>query len=154
MQVVVGEGPAGAALIESPIDKLIFTGSVATGKRVGEAAARRLLPVVLELGGKDPMIVLDDADVEIASSGALWGAFMNCRPDLPVGRALLRSSQSVRAVSGSLPDEDGETAGGKRHRLRGGDRADDPRASVEDRRGAGGGRGACRERVCWQAESG
>jgi len=77
MQVVIGEGPAGAALIEAPIDKLIFTGSVATGKRVAEAAARKLLPVVLELGGKDPMIVLDDADLEIASSGALWGAFMN-----------------------------------------------------------------------------
>ncbi len=77
MQVVVGEGPTGAALIDSPIDKLIFTGSVATGKRVGEAAARRLLPVVLELGGKDPMIVLDDANLDIASSGAVWGAFMN-----------------------------------------------------------------------------
>ena len=77
MQVVIGEGPAGAALIDSPIDKLIFTGSVATGKRVAEAAARKLLPVVLELGGKDPMIVLDDADLDIASSGALWGAFMN-----------------------------------------------------------------------------
>jgi acyl-CoA reductase-like NAD-dependent aldehyde dehydrogenase len=77
MQIVVGEGPVGAALIESGIDKLIFTGSVATGKRVGEAAARRLLPVVLELGGKDPMIVLDDADLDVASSGALWGAFMN-----------------------------------------------------------------------------
>jgi acyl-CoA reductase-like NAD-dependent aldehyde dehydrogenase len=77
MQVIVGEGPAGAALIESPIDKLMFTGSVATGRRVGEAAARRLLPVVLELGGKDPMIVLDDADVDIASSGAVWGSLMN-----------------------------------------------------------------------------
>ncbi len=77
MQVVVGEGATGATLLESPIDKLIFTGSVATGKRVGEAAARRLLPVVLELGGKDPMIVLDDADLEIATSGAIWGAFMN-----------------------------------------------------------------------------
>ncbi len=77
MQVVIGEGLAGAALIDAPIDKLIFTGSVATGKRVAEAAARKLLPVVLELGGKDPMIVLDDADLEIASSGALWGAFMN-----------------------------------------------------------------------------
>lgn len=77
MQVVIGEGPVGGALTESAIDKLIFTGSVATGKRVGEAAARRLLPVVLELGGKDPMIVLDDADLEVASSGALWGAFMN-----------------------------------------------------------------------------
>ncbi len=77
MQVMIGEGPTGAALTEAPIDKLIFTGSVATGKRVGEAAARRLLPVVLELGGKDPMMVLDDADLEIASSGAVWGAFMN-----------------------------------------------------------------------------
>jgi succinate-semialdehyde dehydrogenase/glutarate-semialdehyde dehydrogenase len=77
MQVMIGEGAAGAALIDSPIDKLIFTGSVATGKRVAEAAARKLLPVVLELGGKDPMIVLEDADLEIASSGALWGAFMN-----------------------------------------------------------------------------
>jgi acyl-CoA reductase-like NAD-dependent aldehyde dehydrogenase len=77
MQVVIGEGPTGAALIDSPIDKLIFTGSVATGKRVAEAAARKLLPVVLELGGKDPMIVLDDADLDIASSGAMWGAFMN-----------------------------------------------------------------------------
>jgi len=77
MQVVVGEGPVGAALTESAIDKLIFTGSVATGKRVAELTARRLLPVVLELGGKDPMIVLDDADLEIAASGAMWGAFMN-----------------------------------------------------------------------------
>src|SRR5208337_2854108 len=77
MQVVIGEGPVGAALLESPIDKLIFTGSVATGRRVGEAAARRLLPVVLELGGKDPLIVLDDADVDIASSGAVWGSLMN-----------------------------------------------------------------------------
>jgi acyl-CoA reductase-like NAD-dependent aldehyde dehydrogenase len=77
MQVIVGEGPAGAALIESAIDKLMFTGSVATGRRVGEAAARKLLPVVLELGGKDPMIVLDDADVDIASSGAVWGSLMN-----------------------------------------------------------------------------
>ncbi len=77
LAVVLGEGPAGAALIESDIDKLIFTGSVATGKRVAEAAARRLLPVVLELGGKDPMIVLDDADLDVASSAAVWGAMMN-----------------------------------------------------------------------------
>ncbi len=93
MQVVVGEGPVGAALTESAIDKLIFTGSVATGKRVGEAAARRLLPVVLELGGKDPMIVLDDADLEVASSGALWGAFMNAgQTCLSVERCYVHSS--------------------------------------------------------------
>jgi len=77
LTVVLGEGLAGAALIESKIDKLFFTGSVATGKRVAEAAARRLLPVVLELGGKDAMLVLDDADVDVASSAAVWGAMMN-----------------------------------------------------------------------------
>ena len=76
-QVVIGEGPAGAALLEAPIDKVIFTGSVATGKRIAQAAAQRLLPVVLELGGKDPMIVLADADVDVASSAAVWGAFVN-----------------------------------------------------------------------------
>src|SRR5580693_4808424 len=76
-QVVIGDGPAGVALVHSPIDKLIFTGSVATGKRIAAAAAERLLPVVLELGGKDPMLVLDDADVDVASSAAVWGAFVN-----------------------------------------------------------------------------
>ncbi len=76
-QVVIGEGPAGAALLDSSIDKLVFTGSVATGKRIAAAAAERLLPVVLELGGKDPMLVLDDADVDVASSAAVWGAFVN-----------------------------------------------------------------------------
>jgi acyl-CoA reductase-like NAD-dependent aldehyde dehydrogenase len=76
-QVVVGDGAAGAALLDSPIDKLVFTGSVATGKRIAQAAATRLLPVLLELGGKDPMLVLDDADLEVASSAAVWGAFLN-----------------------------------------------------------------------------
>jgi succinate-semialdehyde dehydrogenase/glutarate-semialdehyde dehydrogenase len=75
--VVTGDGATGVALIQSKIDKLIFTGSVATGKRIAVAAAERLLPVVLELGGKDPMLVLDDADVEVASSAAVWGAFVN-----------------------------------------------------------------------------
>ena len=76
-QVVIGEGPTGATLVESGIGKLIFTGSVATGRRIAQTAAARLLPVVLELGGKDPMIVLDDAEVDVASSGAVWGAFVN-----------------------------------------------------------------------------
>ena len=76
-QVVVGDSATGAALMQSPIDKLVFTGSVATGKRIAVAAAERLLPVVLELGGKDPMLVLDDADIEVASSAAVWGAFVN-----------------------------------------------------------------------------
>ena len=76
-QVLPGEGATGAALVGSEIDKLVFTGSVGTGRRIAQIAAERLLPVVLELGGKDPMIVLEDADVEVASSGAVWGAFVN-----------------------------------------------------------------------------
>jgi succinate-semialdehyde dehydrogenase/glutarate-semialdehyde dehydrogenase len=77
LQVITGEGGAGAALLAADVQKVVFTGSVATGKRVAQAAAGRLLPVVLELGGKDPMIVLEDADVDVASSAAVWGAFMN-----------------------------------------------------------------------------
>ena len=76
-QVIVGDGITGKTLTESALDKLIFTGSVPTGKRVAQASAARLLPVTLELGGKDPMLVLDDADVDVASSGAVWGAFVN-----------------------------------------------------------------------------
>jgi acyl-CoA reductase-like NAD-dependent aldehyde dehydrogenase len=76
-QVLPGEGETGAAVVKSEIDKLVFTGSVATGRRIAQIAAERLLPVVLELGGKDPMIVLEDADVDVASSGAVWGAFVN-----------------------------------------------------------------------------
>jgi succinate-semialdehyde dehydrogenase/glutarate-semialdehyde dehydrogenase len=76
-QVVPGDGATGAALVNASIDKLVFTGSVATGKRIAQTAGARLLPVVLELGGKDPMLVLDDADVDVASSAAVWGAFVN-----------------------------------------------------------------------------
>jgi succinate-semialdehyde dehydrogenase/glutarate-semialdehyde dehydrogenase len=77
LEVVAGDGTTGAALVEAGVDKIMFTGSVATGKRVAEAAARRLVPVVLELGGKDPMVVLEDADVGVAASAAVWGAFCN-----------------------------------------------------------------------------
>ena len=76
-RVITGNGATGAGVLTAPIDKLVFTGSVPTGKRIAHDAAARLLPVVLELGGKDPMLVLDDADIEIASRGAVWGSFVN-----------------------------------------------------------------------------
>jgi succinate-semialdehyde dehydrogenase/glutarate-semialdehyde dehydrogenase len=78
LQVLPGDGSTGAALCAAGVDKIVFTGSVATGKRVAAAAAARLLPVVLELGGKDPFVVLEDADPEVAASGALWAGLMNC----------------------------------------------------------------------------
>ena len=77
MQVVDGFGETGAALIASGVDKIVFTGSVATGRRVAAACAERLVPCVLELGGKDAMLVLEDADVDVASSAAVWGSMMN-----------------------------------------------------------------------------
>jgi acyl-CoA reductase-like NAD-dependent aldehyde dehydrogenase len=77
LEVVTGDGSTGAALVEAGVDKVMFTGSVPTGRRVAEAAARKLLPVVLELGGKDPMIVFEDADLSAASEAAVWGAFAN-----------------------------------------------------------------------------
>lgn len=77
LEIKTGDGSTGAALIDARVDKIMFTGSVATGKRVAEAAAKYLTPVVLELGGKDPMIVLEDADIKNAARGAVWGAFAN-----------------------------------------------------------------------------
>jgi succinate-semialdehyde dehydrogenase/glutarate-semialdehyde dehydrogenase len=75
--ILTGDGETGAALARSELNRIIFTGSVATGKKIMAAAAENLVPVVLELGGKDPMIVLRDADLDVASSAAVWGAFAN-----------------------------------------------------------------------------
>jgi len=77
LSVLLGDGETGQALTEVGVDKISFTGSVETGRKVAEACARQLLPCTLELGGKDPMIVCSDADIERASGGALFGAFMN-----------------------------------------------------------------------------
>ncbi|MGH9818690.1 MAG: aldehyde dehydrogenase family protein [Pyrinomonadaceae bacterium] len=77
VQIVTGDGRTGAALVEAGTDKIMFTGSVATGKKVAEAAAKNLTSIVLELGGKDPMIVFDDANLELAAAAAVWGAFCN-----------------------------------------------------------------------------
>ena len=77
LEIVTGDGSTGAALVEAGVNKIMFTGSVATGKRVAEAAAKQLIPVVLELGGKDPMIVLEDAKLENAARAAIWGAYAN-----------------------------------------------------------------------------
>ncbi len=76
--IVQGGGEVGQALIDASPDKVLFTGSVATGRRVAEACAKRLIPSVLELGGKDAMIVLADADLEVVSSAAVWGSYTNC----------------------------------------------------------------------------
>lgn len=77
VQIVTGDGSTGAALVEAAPDKIMFTGSVATGMKIAAAAAKNLTSVVLELGGKDPMIVFADANLELAAGAAVWGAFCN-----------------------------------------------------------------------------
>ncbi len=76
--IVAAGSSVGTAIFEPPVQKIVFTGSTAVGKWIQQVAAKHFIPTVMELGGKDPMIVLDDADLEMASSGAVWGAFTNC----------------------------------------------------------------------------
>jgi aldehyde dehydrogenase (NAD+) len=77
LQVVVGYGETGNALCRAAIDKLAFTGSPATGRKVMAACAENLTPVLIEAGGKDALLVAEDADVEAAADAAAWGAFSN-----------------------------------------------------------------------------
>src|SRR5271169_3768976 len=76
LQIATGDGETGAALVEE-VDMIMFTGSTRTGRKVAEAAARRLIPASLELGGKDPMIVLSDADVDRAANFATYYSMQN-----------------------------------------------------------------------------
>jgi acyl-CoA reductase-like NAD-dependent aldehyde dehydrogenase len=78
LQVVYGAGDVGEMLVRHPeIDMVAFTGSQETGRKVGLAAAERLIPANLELGGKDPFIICDDVDIEVAAQGAVWAACLN-----------------------------------------------------------------------------
>jgi succinate-semialdehyde dehydrogenase/glutarate-semialdehyde dehydrogenase len=76
-QIVTGDAETGRALVESGVDMIVFTGSVATGRVVAEACARRLIPCVLELGGKAPAVVCADADLERTARALVWGGFAN-----------------------------------------------------------------------------
>jgi acyl-CoA reductase-like NAD-dependent aldehyde dehydrogenase len=118
--VVQGGGEVGQALIEAAPDKVMFTGSVSTGRRVAESCARGLIPSVLELGGKDAMIVLADADVDVAASAAVWGSYTNCGQvclsverlfvEEPVSNALaarcVEKTNKLRLGPGSDPSTD------------------------------------------------
>lgn len=77
LQTVVGYGETGDALARGGIDKLAFTGSTATGKKVMAACAQNLTPVIIEAGGKDALLVDEDADLSAAADAATWGAFSN-----------------------------------------------------------------------------
>src|SRR4029079_1541595 len=96
LQVVAGRGDVGAALTASA-DMIFFTGSAATGKRVAQTAAERLVPVVLELGGKSPMIVLADADLPRAAHVAVWSGFAHS------GQVCVRTERVIVEAAGADP---------------------------------------------------
>lgn len=79
LNTVIASGKdIGTTLYEPPIRKVVFTGSTSVGRHINEIAARNFIQTSMELGGKDPMIVLKDADLDLAAAGAVWGAFTNC----------------------------------------------------------------------------
>lgn len=118
-QVVHGAGATGAALCDE-VDKVFFTGSEATGRKVATACARRLIPCALELGGSDPAIVLADADLQHAASGIAWGRFSNAGQTCvaakrvfveesvyePFLAALTTAVQQLKVGPGTLDDTD------------------------------------------------
>jgi len=89
VQIVQGYAETGQALIEGGIDSLVFIGSVGNGRKVLETAARALVPVVLELGGKDPFVVCDDADLDQAAHAALAGCFISAGQNCVASERLL-----------------------------------------------------------------
>ncbi|MCG8425102.1 MAG: aldehyde dehydrogenase family protein [Proteobacteria bacterium] len=100
VQVVTGGGTTGAALARSAVDKVAFTGSSATGRKVMAAASENLTPVLMELGGKDPLIVAGDADVDKAAEAALFGALSNAgQACISVERAYVANSVYDQFVS-------------------------------------------------------
>jgi acyl-CoA reductase-like NAD-dependent aldehyde dehydrogenase len=103
VSILQGSGDVGQALIDAHPDKVFFTGSVLTGRQVAQACARKLIPSVLELGGKDAMIVLGDADLEVASSAAVWGSFTNCgQVCLSMERVFVESSVTDKFLEACL----------------------------------------------------
>jgi acyl-CoA reductase-like NAD-dependent aldehyde dehydrogenase len=121
VRVVQGAAETGDALVRARgLAKVVFTGSADVGRRVAAAAGERGLPVTLELGGKDPMLVFEDADLDRAVAGALWGAFLNCgqtcaavervyvqgRLYEPFTEELVRRTKALRLGRGDAPAVD------------------------------------------------
>jgi acyl-CoA reductase-like NAD-dependent aldehyde dehydrogenase len=77
LQAIFGTGESGSALVSSNVDKMAFTGSPATGRKIMAACAQTLTPVLIEGGGKDAMIVDSDADLDLAAASCVWGAMTN-----------------------------------------------------------------------------
>ncbi|MBN1997489.1 aldehyde dehydrogenase family protein [candidate division KSB1 bacterium] len=113
-QIVQGYKETGKALVKTDVDKIFFTGSTQVGSQIMQAAAKNPTAVVLEMGGSDPAIVCNDANVEITASGLLWGGFSNCGQNCnsvervffekdiagPVMEALVRKTEFLKIGNG------------------------------------------------------
>ncbi len=119
VNTVSGPGEVGAWLTGDPgVDKVMFTGSAATGRKIAEAAGRNLVPVTLELGGNDAAILLPDADPKAMAMGLFWGAFINmgqtcaAAKRLYVPQSLLEPTvQALKELAEAMPMGDGMKAG-------------------------------------------
>ena len=99
MKIVNGFAPTGQALVSSGVDSLVFTGSVENGRRVLTEAAKSLTPAILELGGKDAMIICDDADLEQSVHAAVNGVFSNISQ--PTSRPTASAKRKPAGVRGA-----------------------------------------------------
>lgn len=112
VRVVHGDGRVGADLINAGPDYVFLTGSTPTGRKVMKAAADHLIPVACELGGKDAMLVLDDADLEAAARWGVWGAFFNTgQTCMAVERVYVQDSIYDAFVQKAVADTKDFTAG-------------------------------------------
>ncbi len=110
--VTTGRGQTGAALAGGGVDKVSFTGSTATGRKVMEAAAKNLTPVLLELGGKDAMIIAEDANIDEAAESAVWGSMTNAgQTCISVERCYVVSSVYDRFLDKVVEEIQGINAG-------------------------------------------
>ncbi len=102
VQLVQGYGETGRALVEGGVDGVVFIGSVNNGRRVVEASAKNLIPVLMELGGKDPLIVCDDAHLEQAVHAALGGTFINCGQNCVASERILLMESIAEAFEAKV----------------------------------------------------
>ena len=100
--LVQGGGDAGARLCAAEVDLVVFTGSPASGRKVAHACADRLIPCTLELGGKDAAIVLEDADLDRAANGIVWGAMMNAGQNCGAVERVYADKKIVQALTDKI----------------------------------------------------
>jgi acyl-CoA reductase-like NAD-dependent aldehyde dehydrogenase len=105
LNVITGDGSTGAALVDSPgVDKIAFTGSTVVGREIGAKAGKALKRVTLELGGKSPNIILQDADIEAAIKGSFQGIYFNTGQACNAGSRLFVPAESFDQVMGALAE--------------------------------------------------